>query len=102
MDSAAGKSVNTSKTKERKVSVPGIGIATQMPNGEIRVKYPDGSQLWVDGRHHIKYQHADGRLVNYLDTDNIPRQIMEKLQHMPKVLKCLLPSSVVSKTRSLR
>lgn len=92
---------NTS-TKDKKVTVPGIGTAVQLANGEVQVCYPNGSQLWVDGKHHIRFQYPDGRLVNYLDTDVIPRTIMEKLQQMPKILKYLVPSPIMHKIHNLR
>lgn len=101
VDSSTLKSVN-STTKERRAAIPGIGTATQLPNGEVNVRYPDGTQLWVDGKHQVKFQYAGGQIVSFSDTDNIPRQIVAKLQHMPKVLKYLLPNSVPHKTRSLR
>lgn len=101
VDSSTVRSVN-SIAKERKAAIPGIGTATQLPNGEVHVRYPDGTQLWVDGKHQVRYQYAGGQMVKYSDTDNIPGQIVAKLQHMPKVLKHLLPNSVPHKTRSLR
>ncbi|XP_018319337.1 serine/threonine-protein kinase PLK4 isoform X2 [Agrilus planipennis] len=87
--------------KDRQVSIPGIGTATQLSNGEVRVRFTDGSQLWVDGKHHIRYQYPDGRMSNYRDSDSIPRHIMEKMQHMPKILKHLMPP-VLHKMRTMR
>lgn len=98
MTRASGNETNVSK--ERKVTLPGIGTAIQLPSGEVRVQYPDGTQLWVDGKHHVRYQYSDGHLSTYSDTDNIPRQIMEKVQQMPKILKHLMP--VVHKTKTIR
>lgn len=91
-----------SNSTEKKVNVPGIGTAVQLPNGEVRVKYSDGTQLWVDGKHHVRFQYADGNIVNYLDTENIPRPIMEKLQQMPRVLKYLMPTPVTQRICNLR
>lgn len=89
--------------KERKVSVPGVGTAVQLSNGEIRVRYPDGAQLWVDGKQNIRYQYPDGRLVNFTNAESIPPQITERLQQMPKVLKHLMPNSgSTHRARSLR
>lgn len=93
---------NTTNTKEKRVTVPGIGTAFQLSNGEVQVRFPDGSQLWVDGKHHVRYQYPDGHISNYTDNEVIPRVIMEKLQHMPKVLKYLIPTSVTQKIVNLR
>nr|XP_023026817.1 serine/threonine-protein kinase PLK4 [Leptinotarsa decemlineata] len=93
---------NTSNTKEKRVTVPGIGTAFQLANGEVQVRYPDGSQLWVDGKHHIRYQYPEGRVVNYMDNEVIPRVIMEKLQQMPKILKHLMPVPSSHKIQNLR
>ncbi|KAJ8934369.1 hypothetical protein NQ314_013410 [Rhamnusium bicolor] len=93
---------NNSNTREKRVTIPGIGMAFQLPNGEVRVRYQDGSQIWVDGKHHVRYQYPEGHIVNYLDSESIPRPIMEKLQHMPKVLKHLMPSPVSQKIHNLR
>lgn len=98
-----GTSVRTNSTsKEKRVTIPGIGTAYQLSSGEVQIQYPDGAQLWVDGKHHVRYQYPDGHIVNYMDNDIIPRQIMEKLQHMPKVLKYLMPSTVTQKIQNLR
>lgn len=105
VDNTTGLKTSTNSFKERKVAVPGVGTAVQLPNGEIRVRYPDGAQLWVDGKQNVRYQYPDGRMVNFSNTDSIPRQITERLQQMPKVLKHLMPSSSSvgsHKTRSLR
>lgn len=103
MDTAQCSSVRTnSGAKEKRVTIPGVGTAIQLANGEVQVSYSNGSQLWVDGRHHVRFQYPDGRIANYLDTDVIPRVIMEKLQHMPKVLRYLVPSPVMHKIQNLR
>jgi polo-like kinase 4 len=89
---AVGSSFQSNASKEKRVSVPGVGTAVQLSNGEVQVRYGDGSQLSMDGKHQIKYQYSDGNTVMYTDNDNIPRPIREKLQHMPKILKQLMPS----------
>lgn len=85
------------------MDVPGVGTAIQLANGEVKVRYPDGAQLWVDGKQNVKYQYTDGRTVSFANsTDNIPRQITERLQQMPKVLRYLMPTPVVQRNQSLR
>ncbi|XP_018571436.1 serine/threonine-protein kinase PLK4 [Anoplophora glabripennis] len=101
--SAPGTSFgNSSNVREKRVAIPGVGIAFQLPNGEVQVRYQDGSQLWVDGKHHIRYQYPEGHTVNYTDTESIPHPVMEKLHHMPRVLKHLMPSVVTQKIHNLR
>lgn len=99
MNSTAVGSFQNSVSKDKKVLVPGVGTAVQLPNGEVQVKYGDGSQLSMDGKHQIKYQYSDGNTVTYNDNDNIPRPIREKLQQMPKILKQLMPSSTTHNFR---
>lgn len=40
-------SVRVSHYNFNKVTVPGVGIATQMPSGDVKVDYRDGSCLTV-------------------------------------------------------
>lgn len=93
---------NNSNVREKKVTVPGVGTAFQLANGEVQVRFPDSTQLWVDGKHRVKFQYADGHISTYTNNEVIPRAIMEKLQHMPKVLKYLMPSPVTQKIVNLR
>lgn len=87
---------------ERNAILPGICTAFQLSNGEVQVKFLDGSQLWFNGKHQIKFRYPDGVLAEYKDTENIPRQIMAKMQHMPKILKHLTPNFEKRKAQSLR
>ncbi|RZB77480.1 serine/threonine-protein kinase PLK4, partial [Asbolus verrucosus] len=93
------KTGSSFQNREKRVSVPGVGTAVQLPNGEVQVRYGDGSQLSMDGKHHIKYQYSDGNVVMFNDNDNIPRPIREKLEHMPKILEQLMPSPVTHNFR---
>lgn len=74
----------------------------QLPSGEVYVQYPDGSRLCVDGKHNIRYQYASGHEITCMDSDNIPSEIMDKLQHMPKVLRYLMPPHITQKPKSIR
>lgn len=91
------KSTNTAK--EKRVAVPGVGTAVQLPNGEVRVRYNDGSQLSMDGKHRIQYQYSDGSTAVFTDNDSIPRPVREKLEHMPNILKHLMPGPVTHNFR---
>lgn len=92
----------SSVLKERRIKVPGVGVATQLPNGTVCVKYPNGAQLTVDGKQQVQYRYEDGHVSKFTNNDNIPRPVMEKLQQMPKVLQYLIPQPVSFKTRSIR
>ncbi|XP_045468652.1 serine/threonine-protein kinase PLK4 [Harmonia axyridis] len=94
--------LGNSKLKEKQVTVPGVGSAVQLANGEVKVKYLDGSQIYVDGKNQIRYQSVDGQVARFTENDKIPRPIMDKLQHMPKVLKHLMSPDVGRRTHSFR
>ncbi|XP_044757238.1 serine/threonine-protein kinase PLK4 [Coccinella septempunctata] len=98
----ATSSLGCGKSREKQVAVPGVGTAVQLPNGEVKVRYLDGSQICVDGKNQIKYQGVDGQVIRFSENDKIPRPIMDKLQHMPKVLKHLMSPDVSQKTHSFR
>ncbi|KAL1489274.1 hypothetical protein ABEB36_014204 [Hypothenemus hampei] len=99
-NSSRAFSVNVNK--EKQVIIPGVGTAFQMSTGELKVKYHDDSQLWVDGKHHVRYQYPDGHIVNYRDTDSIPKSIMAKMQLMPKVVKYLSSPESTKEYHGLR
>ncbi|KAK9874680.1 hypothetical protein WA026_005500 [Henosepilachna vigintioctopunctata] len=92
----------SNKLKEKHVTVPGVGTAVQLPNGEVKVRYLDGSQISVDGKNQIRYQNIDGQISRFSENDKIPPSIMEKLQYMPKVLKHLMATDVSRKTHTFR
>lgn len=45
--SRRSNSVRVSACNMNKVTVPGVGVATQLPSGDVRVDYKDGSTLTV-------------------------------------------------------
>ncbi|XP_060523812.1 serine/threonine-protein kinase PLK4 [Cylas formicarius] len=94
---APGTSFGTNVSRERKVVVPGVGTATQLSNGEIKVKYHDGSQLWVDGKHIRHQYHRDGQIVRYTVGGSLPEDILEKFQHMLKAIEQFRPSPLSTK-----
>lgn len=96
------KSTQEGFSSERSVTIPNVGTASQFANGEVQVKFSDGSQLWIDGKHQIRYRHPNGSKVEYRDNDNIPRYVLEKMQYMPVVLRYLTPSYEFRKVHSIR
>ncbi|CAH0553539.1 unnamed protein product [Brassicogethes aeneus] len=96
-----GTYYNTNSMKsEKRVSVPGVGSAIELPNGQIKVLYNDGSNLAVDGKNSYVYQYPDGHIAKYFGNDHIPGHIIEKIQQIPKVIKRLSP--VTQKFHNIR
>lgn len=79
-------------------------MATQLPCGEVRVRYSDGSQLTVGVKGNVKYEWYNGHACNYGPTDLIPVEVREKLSEMPKIVKYLARPSPEprSRTRNIR
>ncbi|GLV35155.1 Sak kinase [Carabus blaptoides fortunei] len=74
----------------RRVAVPGVGTAVQFSNDEIRVRYPDGAQLFVKKDHsNIRYEWHNGHQCTYGPADAIPTEVKDRLADMSKVKKYL-------------
>lgn len=93
-----GSSFHSNISREKKVYVSGVGTATQLPNGEIQVRYSDGCLLSIDGKQKIRYQYSDGNAVTFSDRDTIPKSIRERLKQMPEIVEYLMPTT----TRNFR
>ncbi|XP_043289776.1 serine/threonine-protein kinase PLK4 [Venturia canescens] len=103
--SRRSNSLRASSCSMNKVAVPGIGVATQLPSGDVRVNYKDGSTLTVSPQSFgggIMYESNAGIVTrynqNYQQTSQVPFQIREKLKHLPMVIKHL----VQPKAKNLR
>jgi len=80
----------------RKVSIPGVGVAMQLPDGNVRVNYDDSSCLvlrsqsgsLVDYFQPSKVGPQDGQWLVY-DSSNLPIGVKIKLAEMPKILELL-------------
>lgn len=88
----------------KRVVVPGIGTATQLPCGEVNVRYAKGSQLTVGVKGNVRYEWENGHACNYGSSDLIPVEVREKLAEMPKIVKYLAKPSpeIRSRTRTVR
>ncbi|XP_011880255.1 PREDICTED: serine/threonine-protein kinase PLK4 [Vollenhovia emeryi] len=78
-----------------KVAVPGIGFATKLSSGDIRVDYKDGSALTVSPQNHssgITYETQDGIVVRYNKhhQQNLEMPVQEKLRQLPTIIKYLI------------
>ncbi|XP_031332965.1 serine/threonine-protein kinase PLK4-like [Photinus pyralis] len=100
MASTAAQSTvtNSSHTRDKQMTVSGVGIAKQLPDGRLYVQCFDGEQIWIDDKHRIRYKYGDGRVVSYL-YDSLPDKVLEKFREINKVLYSIFPKS---KMRSLR
>ncbi|XP_060073337.1 serine/threonine-protein kinase PLK4-like isoform X2 [Ylistrum balloti] len=75
----------------RQVYVPDVGIASQLTNGEIWVKFNDGTQLGVRSTTTtIKFVDAQGKLFRFQKTDILPDLVKLRLGKVPVVLEHLL------------
>ncbi|OWF53904.1 serine/threonine-protein kinase PLK4-like isoform X2 [Mizuhopecten yessoensis] len=75
----------------RQVYVPDVGIASQLTNGEIWVKFNDGTQLGVRSTTTtIKFVDTQGKLFRFQKTDILPELVKSRLGKVPVVLEHLL------------
>ncbi|KZC12596.1 Serine/threonine-protein kinase PLK4 [Dufourea novaeangliae] len=87
---------NSSTTNTNKVVVPGVGTATQLSSGDIRVNYKDGSALTVSPQSYgggIMYESNSGTVTRYnqhYQNSEVPHVVRDKLRHLPTVIKCLV------------
>ncbi|XP_012288170.1 serine/threonine-protein kinase PLK4 [Orussus abietinus] len=96
--SRRSNSVRVSTYNTNKVTVPGIGIACQLPSGDVKVEYKDGSTLTVSPQSYgggILYENGNGSIARYNQDCHqnldVPSAVREKLQHLPVVIKHLVP-----------
>ncbi|GAB1864829.1 Serine/threonine-protein kinase PLK4 [Camponotus japonicus] len=77
-----------------KVAVPGVGFATRLSSGDIRVDYKDGSALTVSPQNQdsITYESNDGVIVRYNKhhQQNLEVPVQEKLRQLPMVIQYLM------------
>lgn len=90
-------SVRSTNSGIEKIKVPGIGIAMQLPSGDIRIDYKDGSTLTVSPQGYgggIKFESNNGIVTRYSQQCQqnleVPYAVKEKLRHIPTVIKHLV------------
>ncbi|KAK7794686.1 hypothetical protein R5R35_008017 [Gryllus longicercus] len=85
------------------VHIPGIGIAAQLPNGEVQVCYADGSVLIMNARGgEIRYSEKGGQPTHYLETDPVPSSLRERLGKVPLIMRYLIQRVGSSEGASLK
>lgn len=80
-------------TPVEKVKIPGIGVATQLPEGIVEVVYPDGSRLSVTQPEHgggVIFTQMNGTQTHYTATDELPELVRIRLTQVPIVIKHLM------------
>lgn len=78
---------------ESRVNVPGIGVATQLPEGVVEVSYPDGSRLSVTQPEQgggVTYTQINGNKCHYTAKDELPEIVRIRLTQIPIVIKHLM------------
>lgn len=79
----------------RKVDIPGVGAAMQLPDGNVRVNYQDSSCLVLRSQSSCVdyYQPSPGGAHHgswhVYDHSNMPSFVKTKLEQMPKILELL-------------
>lgn len=86
-------------TPTEKVIVPGIGVATQLPEGVVEVTYPDGSRLAVKQPENgggVTFTQTNGSQCHYTSKDELPEVVRVRLTQMPIVIKQLMHQNTSS------
>lgn len=76
----------------KKVSIPGVGTATELSQGVILIQFYDGSHLSVIPQRQgggITYTQVGGVATHFSANDDLPLSVREKYSHFPTVLKHL-------------
>lgn len=76
----------------RRVDVSGVGTATQLASGEVRIDYYDGSQLKVHASNTgISYHCADGsQVVRCGPEETVPEWLRDRLAQVPRIIQSLM------------
>lgn len=90
-------SVRSSQYAFNRVIIPGIGVAIQLPNGDVKIEYKDGSAITVrpDSRGGgVLYENDNGAITKYSKNHHqnvqMPYEVKEKLRHLPTVITHLV------------
>lgn len=84
-------------SKTEKVVIPGIGVATQLPEGIVEVSYPDETRISVKQPHHgggVTFTQSNGNQYHYTAKDELPELLRIRLTQMPIVLTHLMTNNM--------
>lgn len=74
----------------RTVRIPEVGVASQLPDGNVRVNYDDGSSLVLRSNSaNVEFCPRGGQWTEYAQ-ENMPAYVRAKLEQMPLVLDRLM------------
>ncbi|XP_034942136.1 serine/threonine-protein kinase PLK4 [Chelonus insularis] len=86
-------------TYTNKINIPGLGVTTQLPSGEVKVEFKDGTALIMSPQNYssgIQYVNQYGMITKYSTNHHqntqVPYDVREKLKYVPTVLKYLVQS----------
>ena len=79
----------------RSVNLPGVGVATQLPDGSVRVDYNDGSSLLMRTKtEEVEFCPVSrGGQWSVYNQLTMPAFVREKLTLMPEVIEALQRST---------
>ncbi|KAF0294402.1 Serine/threonine-protein kinase PLK4 [Amphibalanus amphitrite] len=81
---AAGKAA-------RRAHFPGVGTATQLPDGRLQVTCEDGTDLTIEPRSGaVQLRDTDGRLRHYGKHDALPSRIRRVMQQLPHIVQTIV------------
>ncbi|XP_031556961.1 serine/threonine-protein kinase PLK4-like [Actinia tenebrosa] len=74
--------------------VEGVGWASQLTSGGVRVQYSDGSQMLVNASEaKVNYTDSQGTVTQYRYSDTFPSVIKTKLANLPFIIESLAKAS---------
>ncbi|KAI8122176.1 hypothetical protein FF38_05750 [Lucilia cuprina] len=76
----------------KRVTVPGIGVATELSHGVVQVQFHDGSLISIIPAAQgggITYTHTTGVSTHFGPHDDLPLQVRDKITHLPTIERLL-------------
>lgn len=83
--------------RTEQVIIPGIGVATQLPEGIVEVAYQDGTRISVKQIHQgggVTVTQSNGNQYHYTAKDELPEPLRIRLTQMPIVLTHLMTNNM--------
>ncbi|PNF27102.1 hypothetical protein B7P43_G08540 [Cryptotermes secundus] len=107
---ASPSSSHLQSLKTIKAFVPGVGMAVQLPSGEVQVHHNDGSVVTINCTSSaVELERPGGQIKQYGEKDVLPDDLKMKLMQIPKVMRYLMKTDgkikspvLTSKTNVIR